>query len=124
MAGMAFLDSPSIGFARPPPNVGVCLYTYRSGNLVLWVLVYVVVDDILIADNCPTLRARFVADISKRFPTEDKGELECILNTAITRDRAARTLNLSQGLYACPPRLFDPLGPAKYFFCCGLLSPQ
>ena len=51
-------------------------------------------------DNCPTLRARFVADISKRFPTEDKGELEWILNTAITRDRAARTLNLSQGLYA------------------------
>ena len=61
-------------------------------------LVYV--DDILIADNCPTLRARFVADISKRFPTEDKGELEWILNTAITRDRGARTLNLSQGLYA------------------------
>ena len=76
----------------------MCLYIYRSGNLVLWVLVYV--DDILIADNCPTLRARFVADISKRFPTEDKGELEWILNTAITRDRAARTLNLSQGLYA------------------------
>ena len=45
------------------------------------------------------MRARFVADISKRFPTEDKGELEWILNTAITRDRAARTLNLSQALY-------------------------
>ena len=41
-----------------------------------------------------------LADISKRFPTEDKGELEWILNTAITRDRGARTLNLSQGLYA------------------------
>ena len=73
-------------------------YTYQSGNLILWVLVYV--DDILIADNCSKLRARFVADISKRFPTEDKGELEWILNTAITRDRAARTLNLSQALYA------------------------
>ena len=46
-----------------------------------------------------TLRARFVADISKRFPTEDKGELEWILNTAITRDRAARTLSLSQALF-------------------------
>ena len=86
----------SWGFVRS--TIDVCLYIYRSGNLVLWVLVYV--DDILIADNCPTLRARFVADISKRFPTEDKGELEWILNTAITRDRAARTLNLSQGLYA------------------------
>ena len=86
----------SWGFVRS--TIDVCLYIYRSGNLVLWVLVYV--DDILIADNCPTLRARFVADISKRFPTEDKGELEWILNTAITRDRGARTLNLSQGLYA------------------------
>ena len=74
----------SWGFVRS--TIDVCLYTYRSGNLVLWVLVYV--DDILIADNCSTLRARFVADISKRFPTEDKGELEWILNTAITRDRA------------------------------------
>ena len=86
----------SWGFVRS--TIDVCLYTYQSGNLVLWVLVYV--DDILIADNCSKLRARFVADISKRFPTEDKGELEWILNTAITRDRAARTLNLSQALYA------------------------
>ena len=86
----------SWGFVRS--TIDVCLYTYQSGNLILWVLVYV--DDILIADNCPKLRARFVADISKRFPTEDKGELEWILNTAITRDRAARTLNLSQALYA------------------------
>ena len=86
----------SWGFVRS--TIDVCLYTYQSGNLILWVLVYV--DDILIADNCSKLRARFVADISKRFPTEDKGELEWILNTAITRDRAARTLNLSQALYA------------------------
>ena len=66
----------SWGFVRS--TIDVCLYTYQSGNLVLWVLVYV--DDILIADNCSKLRARFVADISKRFPTEDKGKLEWILN--------------------------------------------
>ena len=68
-------------------------------NGLRWALVYV--DDILLADNCPNLRARFVADISRRFPTEDKGELEWILNTAITRNRAARSLTfrLSQGLY-------------------------
>ena len=57
----------SWGFVRS--IIDVCLYTYQSGNLILWVLVYV--DDILTADNCPKLRARFVADISKRFPTED-----------------------------------------------------
>ena len=85
----------SWGFVRS--TIDVCLYTYEQSGSILWALVYV--DDILIVDSCPDLRARFVADISKRFPTEDKGELEWILNTAITRDRAARTLNLSQALY-------------------------
>ena len=85
----------SWGFVRS--TIDVCLYTYEQSGSILWALVYV--DDILIIDSCPHLRARFVADISKRFPTEDKGELEWILNTAITRDRAARTLNLSQALY-------------------------
>ena len=86
----------SWGFVRS--TIDVCLYTYEKSGTILWALVYV--DDILIADNCPDLRAGFVADISKRFPTEDKGELEWILNTAITRDRTTRTLNLSQALYA------------------------
>ena len=85
----------SWGFVRS--TIDVCLYTYEKDGTVLWALVYV--DDILLADNCPNLRARFVADISRRFPTEDKGELEWILNTAITRNRAARSLTLSQGLY-------------------------
>ena len=85
----------SWGFVRS--TIDVCLYTYEKDGTVLWALVYV--DDILLADNCPNLRARFVADISRRFPTEDKGELEWILNTAITRNRAARSLTLSQDLY-------------------------
>ena len=45
------------------------------------------------------LRARFVTDLSARFPTEDKGELGWILSVAITRDRRARTLSMSQELY-------------------------
>ena len=85
----------SWGFVRS--TIDVCLYTYEKDGTVLWALVYV--DDILLADNCPDLRARFLADISRRFPTEDKGELEWILNTAITRNRAARSLTLSQDLY-------------------------
>ena len=36
---------------------------------------------------------------SNRFPTEDKGDLEWILNVAVVRDRAARSLSLSQSLY-------------------------
>ena len=51
-------------------TIDTCLYVYTRGNLILWVLIYV--DDAVICDNCPTLRDRFVSDLSKRFPTEDK----------------------------------------------------
>ena len=64
-------------------SIDCCLYTYTSpSDEILWIAVYV--DDALICDNSPELRARFVADLSERFPTEDKGELSWILNVAIT----------------------------------------
>ena len=40
-----------------------------------------------------------MSDLSKRFPTEDRGELAWILNTAITRDRKSRKITMSQSLY-------------------------
>jgi len=70
---------------------------YHIGNDVLWVLVYV--DDALIVDNSPTLRQRFVDDLSKRFPIEDKGDLSWILNVGISRNRERHTLTMSQSLY-------------------------
>ena len=79
-------------------SIDCCLYTYTSpSGEILWIAVYV--DDALICDSSPELRARFVADLSKRFPTEDKGELSWILNVAITRDRPSRTISMSQALY-------------------------
>ena len=79
-------------------SIDCCLYTYTSpSGEILWIAVYV--DDALICDNSPELRARFVADLSERFPTEDKGELSWILNVAITRDRPSRTISMSQALY-------------------------
>ena len=78
--------------------IDVCLYTYSDGNgAILWCCVYV--DDALLADNSPELRKRFVDALGERFPIEDKGELTWILNVSITRDRAARTLAMSQELY-------------------------
>ena len=79
--------------------IDTCLYTYTrpSDGAILWVLIYV--DDALLCDSSSGLRESFVADLSQRFPTEDKGELSWILNVAITRDRPARTLTLSQSLY-------------------------
>ena len=86
-----------IGWGLVQSNIDVCLYTYYSGKDTLWVLVYV--DDALLVDNNPALRARFVSDLGKRFPLTDQGELGWILNVAITRDRKARSLTMSQQLY-------------------------
>ena len=78
-------------------TIDCCLYVYPDSEHILWIAVYV--DDALICCSSRELRDRFVADLSKRFPTEDKGELTWILNVAIARDRPSRTLTMSQSLY-------------------------
>ena len=85
----------SWGFVRSA--IDTCLYTYVAGAALLWVVIWV--DDAVIVDSDTALRTRFVSDLSKRFPTEDKGDLTWILNISITRDRRARTLSMSQELY-------------------------
>ncbi|MBM4098126.1 MAG: DDE-type integrase/transposase/recombinase, partial [Planctomycetes bacterium] len=93
----ALFSSFLISWGMTQSTIDPCLYVFQTAGSILWICVYV--DDALIADNDPELRARFVADLSARFPTEDKGELKWILSVAITRDRQARTLSMSQELY-------------------------
>ena len=93
----ALFSSFLISWGMVRSTIDPCLYVFEAAGSILWVCVYV--DDALIADNDPDLRARFVTDLSARFPTEDKGELGWILSVAITRDRKARTLSMSQELY-------------------------
>ena len=83
------------GFLRS--NIDTCLFIYPSGSTFLWAAVYV--DDVLLVSNNPGLRHRFMNALTKRFPTEDKGELAWLLGVAIARDRAARTITMSQSLY-------------------------
>ena len=85
----------SWGFIRS--SIDTCLFTYSKSGLILWILVYV--DDCIIVDNDGSLRARFVIDLGKRFPVDDRGELEWMLGIAVHRDRANRVLTLSQELY-------------------------
>jgi hypothetical protein len=75
----------------------VCLYLYDKDGSLLYVCVYV--DDAAIVDNDSALRDRFVSDLGKRFPIEDKGELEWLLGIAVRRDRVNQSLELSQELY-------------------------
>ena len=60
-------------------------------------LVYV--DDCLIVDNDGALRSRFIADLGKRFPVDDRGELHFLLGVSIDRDRPNLSIILSQELY-------------------------
>ena len=83
------------GFKRS--EIDTCLYTYVNGSIFLWAAVYV--DDVLLVSNDHKLRSRFMAALTARFPTDDKGELKWLLGIAITRDRQARTIHLSQELY-------------------------
>jgi hypothetical protein len=74
------------------------MYTYTSPTgSILWLLVWV--DDTIIVDDDEGLRERFVADLGKRFPIEDKHELEWILGVKVARCRTTRSLSLSQELY-------------------------
>ena len=85
----------SWGFVRS--TIDKCLFTYAKDKLILWVLVYV--DDCLIVENDEALRSRFVNDLGKRFPVDDRGELEWLLGVAITRERKHNVLSLSQESY-------------------------
>ena len=85
----------SWGFARS--TIDTCLFIYAKDGLILWMLVYV--DDCLIVDNDGSLRSRFVTDLGKRFPVDDRGNLEWLLGVAITRERTDGSLSLSQELY-------------------------
>ena len=78
-------------------SIDVCLFTYTVGTAILWLLVWV--DDIIQVDNDSALRERFTSELSKRFPTEDKGVLEWVIGVHVKRDRESRRLELSQELY-------------------------
>lgn len=77
--------------------IDTCLFTFKRGESILWIVVWV--DDCIIADNDPVLRNEFVRYLDTRHPTEDKGELDWVLQVKVIRDRSNRTLTLSQELY-------------------------
>lgn len=78
-------------------TIDTCMFTYRRGDSILWLVIWV--DDCIIISNDSSLRSEFVSYLSSKHPTEDKGELQWVLQVRVIRDRAARTLALSQELY-------------------------
>lgn len=60
--------------------IDICLFTYHRGESIIWLIIWV--DDCIIIDNDPSLRAEFIQYLSSRHPTEDKGELIWVLQLA------------------------------------------
>ena len=83
------------GFA--PIDADPCLYAYRRGNVVLIISLYV--DDLLLASDSLAELEKVKAELKTCFEMEDMGEASFALGIKITRDRAARTLTISQGAY-------------------------
>jgi hypothetical protein len=80
-----------------PIDADPCVYAYKRGSVVLIISLYV--DDLLLAsDNLNELN-KVKAELQTCFDMEDMGEASYALGIKISRDRAARTLTISQGAY-------------------------
>jgi len=86
----------SIGFKKC--DTDPCVYLKETANGPIYLAVYV--DDLLIIGKNLSEIDVIKADLSKKFDMDDRGDASFILGMSITRDRVARTLELSQAQYA------------------------
>ena len=80
-----------------PIDADPCVYAYKRGSVVLIISLYV--DDLLLASDSLDELNKVKAELQTCFDMEDMGEASYALGIKITRDRAARTLTISQGAY-------------------------
>jgi transposase InsO family protein len=78
-------------------SADTCVYQLRKDSL--YVLVALYVDDLLLLANSLDGLSALKKDLSTRFSMTDLGEAHYILGIQIDRDRAARTLSISQREY-------------------------
>lgn len=78
-------------------QIDTCLFTFSRGQSLIWLVIWV--DDCVIIDNDDDLRREFIDYLSGVHPTEDKGELNWVLQVKLTRDRVGKSIVLSQELY-------------------------
>lgn len=78
-------------------TIDTCLYTCSTSDGIILMVVWV--DDCILATSTTAVRSRFVADLNKRFPITDNGELTWVLGVSVKRERRSHVLMLSQQLY-------------------------
>lgn len=74
-----------------------CMYVLHNSTGTIILLVHV--DDLAIAASSPALLDWFKMNIARRYSITDLGELHHFVGIAVTRDRAARTLTITQATY-------------------------
>jgi hypothetical protein len=81
-----------------PLATDYCVYVHhgQQGEMLILGLY---VDDLFLFTPSTALLDRFKAQLSQQFRMEDLGELSLMLGMRVVRDRAARTLTISQGSY-------------------------
>ena len=95
----------SLGFK--PCDSEPCIYVrVHEGNL-QYILVYV--DDLLLATKTVAEMKDLKAVIDKKYPLQDRGELNLFLNMKFTRDRNKREISLSQ-----PAKIAKVLSDSRY----------
>ena len=83
-----------LGFG--PSSADPCLFV-RAQPSRMFIIVYV--DDMIIVAEDPAALTTVKQDLSSRLLCKDLGELKHYLGMEMTRDRAARTISLSQSFY-------------------------
>lgn len=91
------MDAALIDLGFRPTHSDSCVYVRRSGDIVMYLLVYV--DDLLLVTNDVAQLKSVKSALRSRFEMKDMGEAEFILGVQIRRDRAKRQLFLSQAEY-------------------------
>jgi hypothetical protein len=125
-AGKKWYDSlcrslADVGFKRTEADPAV-FYAHTGNDIVI---LAIHVDDSTMTGSSVTLQQEYKARINAKFQLTDLGPISWLLGLAITRDRAARTLSLSQHAYIdtllrrfnledCKP-LAQPLDPHVQF---------
>ena len=74
-----------------------CVYLHQSDGEMIIICLYV--DDLFLFTASPRLLTRFKQGLKAKFEMEDLGEARLVLGMQVTRDKAARTLTISQQSY-------------------------
>ena len=88
-------DLRKMGFT--PTASDSCVYTKGSGNT--YIMLTLFVDDLLITGPSNASMAEVRRELMEKLPMTDLGDVSQILGIEVKRDKAAGTIELSQGQY-------------------------